>query len=198
MVRMLVRKKVRETKHQQKQEREKDWKVRVYWKIELEQLKHQNDVKEDWNVCVYETRESERQKYQNKGRKDLKNVEKQVHKKKNGIKNNEDVTPVEPSVVIKEEPMEFDPEPSTSADIVIQEKGDAVPVQLALVVEEEPIEFDPEPSASADIAIKDEFIFCSEQYTGSCVHVPSSSDPTSHVTLSVACLGSGQNRDNSH
>ncbi|GIY45733.1 hypothetical protein CEXT_544981 [Caerostris extrusa] len=39
--------------------------------------------------------------------------------KKNGKKNSKDATPAEPAFVIKEEPIEFDPEPSTSAEIVI-------------------------------------------------------------------------------
>ncbi|GIY63586.1 hypothetical protein CDAR_442441 [Caerostris darwini] len=39
-----------------------------------------------------------------------------LYAQKNGKKNSKDVTPVEPPFVIKEEPIEFDPEPSTSAD----------------------------------------------------------------------------------
>ncbi|GIY99355.1 hypothetical protein CEXT_224601 [Caerostris extrusa] len=113
----------------------------------------------------------------------------------NVINDNEDVTPVGPSIVIKEEPVEFDSDPSTSADNVIQENGDAVPVQPAVFIKQEPIEFDPEPYASTDIVIKDEFVVCSKEYTGSSADVPPSTEPTSHVTLSVACLGSSQNRD---
>ncbi|GIZ02182.1 hypothetical protein CEXT_312351 [Caerostris extrusa] len=39
---------------------------------------------------------------------------------KKNIDNNEDLVPVEPPVAIKVEPVEFVPEPSTSAEIVIQ------------------------------------------------------------------------------
>ncbi|GIY69400.1 hypothetical protein CDAR_470711 [Caerostris darwini] len=120
--------------------------------------------------------------------------------KKNFKKNNEDVVHVEPPVVIKKEPVEFVPDPSTSADVVIQnvqkDNADAVPVQPAVFVKQEPIEIDPEPSASGDIVIKDEFVVCSEDYIGSSADVPPSIEPTSHVTLSVACLGSSQKSDN--
>ncbi|GIY69413.1 hypothetical protein CDAR_470781 [Caerostris darwini] len=116
--------------------------------------------------------------------------------KKNGKNNSEDVTPVEPAFVIKEEPIEFDPEPSTSTEIVIQNANeDAIRDETAIVVKEEPIELDPEPSASGDIVIKDEFIVCSEDYTGCSVLEPLSTEPTSHVTLSVACLRSRQQPD---
>ncbi|GIY63590.1 hypothetical protein CDAR_442461 [Caerostris darwini] len=124
--------------------------------------------------------------------------------KKHGKKNIEDATPAEPAFVIKEEPIEFevlatefDPDPSTSADIAIQNakkyNGDSIGVYPAFVVKEEPIEFDPEPSA--DTVFMDEFVVSSEDYTGSCAHVPPSSKHNSHVTLSVACLGSSKNRD---
>ncbi|GIY69420.1 hypothetical protein CDAR_470821 [Caerostris darwini] len=117
--------------------------------------------------------------------------------KRNGINDNEDVTPVEPSVAIKEEPIEFDSEPPTFAEIVIQnskkDNEDAIPVEPAVVVKQEPTEFYPEPSASADIVIKDELVVCSEEYTNSSADVPPSTEPTSHVTLSVACLGPANN-----
>ncbi|GIY69377.1 hypothetical protein CDAR_470551 [Caerostris darwini] len=117
--------------------------------------------------------------------------------KKNGKKNSKDVTPVEPAFVIKGEPIELDPEPSTSAEIVIQNANeDAFRVEPAIVIKEEPIQFDPQPSASADIVIKDEFIVSNEDYTGCSALVPPSTEPTSHVTLSVACLGSRQQPDN--
>ncbi|GIY63584.1 hypothetical protein CDAR_442431 [Caerostris darwini] len=61
---------------------------------------------------------------------------------------------------------------------------------------QEPIEFDPQPSASADIVIKDEFVVSSEDCHGISADVPSCTEPTSHVTLSVACLGSSQQPDN--
>ncbi|GIY69404.1 hypothetical protein CDAR_470731 [Caerostris darwini] len=92
--------------------------------------------------------------------------------------------------------MEFVPEPSTSAAIVIQDNRDAVPVQSAAFIKEEPIEFDPEPCTSTDRVIKDEFVVCSEDYIGSSVDVPPCTEPTSHVTLSVACLASNQQTDN--
>ncbi|GIY99362.1 hypothetical protein CEXT_224661 [Caerostris extrusa] len=108
-------------------------------------------------------------------------------------KNSKDATPAEPAFVIKEEPIEFDPEPSTSAEIVIQNANeDAFRVEPAIVIKEEPIQFDPQPSASADIVIKDEFVVSNEHYTGYSALVPPSNEPTSHVTLSVACLRSRQ------
>ncbi|GIY35527.1 hypothetical protein CEXT_411041 [Caerostris extrusa] len=77
-----------------------------------------------------------------------------------------------------------------------KDNEDASRVEPAVFVKEEPIEIDPEPSVSADIVIKDEFVVCSEDYTSSSVHVPPYSEPNSHVTLSVACLGSSQQPDN--
>ncbi|GIY69389.1 hypothetical protein CDAR_470641 [Caerostris darwini] len=103
-----------------------------------------------------------------------------------------DAVPVQPAVFIKQEPINFDPEPSTSSDIVIK---DAVPVQPAVFIKQEPINFDPEPSTSADIVIKDEFVVCNEAFSGSSTNVPPSTEPTSHVTLSVACLGSSEQPD---
>ncbi|GIY69383.1 hypothetical protein CDAR_470611 [Caerostris darwini] len=103
----------------------------------------------------------------------------------------------QPAFVIKEEPIEFDPEPSTSAEFIIQNANDdAFHVEPALVIREQPIQFDPQPSASADIVLKDEFVVSSEDYTGSSAVVPPSTEPTSHVTLSVARLGSSQQPDN--
>ncbi|GIY69380.1 hypothetical protein CDAR_470581 [Caerostris darwini] len=119
-----------------------------------------------------------------------------LRNKRNGKKNSKDVTPVEPAFVIKEEPIEFDPEPSTSAEIVIQNANyDAFRVEPAIGIKQEPIQFDPQPSASADIVIKDEFVVSSEDYTGCSVLVLSPTEPTSHVTLSVTCLGSRQQPD---
>ncbi|GIY69375.1 hypothetical protein CDAR_470541 [Caerostris darwini] len=119
--------------------------------------------------------------------------------KKSIQKNNEDVVPVEPLVVIKEEPTEFVPEPFPSEDKDIQnvkeDNGDAVPVQPAVFIKQEPREFDPQPSASADVVIKEEFVVSDEHYTGSSAHAPSSTEPTSRVTLSVACLGPSQKFD---
>ncbi|GIY35536.1 hypothetical protein CEXT_411111 [Caerostris extrusa] len=77
-------------------------------------------------------------------------------------KNNEDVVSVVSPIAIKEEPVEFVPEPFPSGDKGIKNvkknKGDAVPVQSAVFIKEEPIEFDPQPSTSTDIVIKDEFV----------------------------------------
>ncbi|GIY85136.1 hypothetical protein CDAR_16281 [Caerostris darwini] len=64
------------------------------------------------------------------------------------------------------------------------------------VVKEEPITFDREPSA--DIVIKDEFGVCNEDYTGSSADVPLSTEPTSHVTLSVACLATDRVQSKKH
>ncbi|GIY99358.1 hypothetical protein CEXT_224631 [Caerostris extrusa] len=96
-------------------------------------------------------------------------------------KNNEGVVPVEPIIVIKEEPVDFLPEPFISKDKHIKnikkDNEDAVRVQPVVVIKQEPIEFDPEPSTSADIVIKDEFVVCSEDYTGSSTDVPPSTPP---------------------
>ncbi|GIZ01853.1 hypothetical protein CEXT_469681 [Caerostris extrusa] len=122
--------------------------------------------------------------------------------------NNEDVVTVVPAVVIKEEPVEFVPETVRS-----ENKGIKVNQNIYNVMSyngflimskrtkpsssrEEPIEFDPQPSTPTDIVIKDEFIVCSQDYTGSSTDVPTCTQPTSHVTLSVACLGSSQKPDN--
>ncbi|GIY85152.1 hypothetical protein CDAR_16351 [Caerostris darwini] len=117
-------------------------------------------------------------------------------RRKNVVKNKEDVMPVEPTVVIKEEPIQSNPEPLSSEDKVIKnverDNGEAVLVEPLVVIKEQPISFDPQPSASADIVIKEEFIVCSEDDTGSSVYESPSTEPTSHVTLSVACLGSGR------
>ncbi|GIY51481.1 hypothetical protein CDAR_394531 [Caerostris darwini] len=45
------------------------------------------------------------------------------------------------------------------------------------------------------IVIKDEVVVSCEDDTGSSADVPSSTEPTSHVNLSVACLGSSQQPD---
>ncbi|GIY69408.1 hypothetical protein CDAR_470751 [Caerostris darwini] len=96
---------------------------------------------------------------------------------KKNITNNEDVLPVEPPVVIKVEPVEFVPEPSTSAEIVTQnvkkDHGDAVPVQAAVFIKQEPIEIDPQPSASADMVMKDEFVASNEDCSGSSAYYKS-------------------------
>ncbi|GIY69397.1 hypothetical protein CDAR_470691 [Caerostris darwini] len=146
------------------------------------------------NKRISETETPERREYR------LEKCRKISAQQKSGTKDNKDVLLVEPPAVIKKEPFEFDPEASTSAEFVIQnakkDNEDAIRVEPAVFVKEEPIEFDPAPSADADIVIKDEFIVCSEEYPGSSVHVLPYSEPTSHVTLSVACLGSSQQPDN--
>ncbi|GIY69425.1 hypothetical protein CDAR_470851 [Caerostris darwini] len=57
-------------------------------------------------------------------------------------KNNEDVVPVQPTVVIKKEPIEYVPEPFPHEDKGIQNvkkvNSDAVSLQPAVVVKEEP------------------------------------------------------------
>ncbi|GIY85146.1 hypothetical protein CDAR_16321 [Caerostris darwini] len=70
--------------------------------------------------------------------------------------------------------------------------GEAVPVELAVFIKDKLINFNPEPSTSADIVIKDEVVVSCVDDTKSSADVPSSTEPTSHVNLSVACLGSGQ------
>ncbi|GIX97853.1 hypothetical protein CEXT_722121 [Caerostris extrusa] len=110
-------------------------------------------------------------------------------------KNKENVVSDEPTVVIKEEPIEYHPELLASQDKaiknIIKDNGDTVPVGPTVIIKEEPMSFDSEPSSSADIVIKDEFVVCSEDDTGYSADEPPSTEPTSHVTLSVACLGSG-------
>ncbi|GIZ01753.1 hypothetical protein CEXT_173451 [Caerostris extrusa] len=69
-------------------------------------------------------------------------------------------------------------------------------VYLTVFIKKEPIEFDPEPCTSADMVIKHEFVVCSEDFSGSSADVPPSTEPTSHVTLPVACLASNQQTDN--
>ncbi|GIY85150.1 hypothetical protein CDAR_16341 [Caerostris darwini] len=117
-------------------------------------------------------------------------------RKKNVIKDKEDVMPVEPTIVIKGEPIQWNPEAFASDDKdvknVTKDVGDTVLVGLTVIFKAEPITFGPEPSASADIVIKDEFVICSEDDTESSADVPPSTVPASHVTLSVACLGSGR------
>ncbi|GIY69382.1 hypothetical protein CDAR_470601 [Caerostris darwini] len=114
------------------------------------------------------------------------------------IQNNEDVVSVVSPVTIKEEPVEFVPEPFPSEDKGIKnvkkDQGDAVSVQPVVFIKQEPIEFDLQ--SSADVVIKDEFVVCSEDYIGSSTDAPPSTQPTSHVTLSVAGLGSSQKFDN--
>ncbi|GIY81370.1 hypothetical protein CEXT_198901, partial [Caerostris extrusa] len=107
----------------------------------------------------------------------------------NAIKNKEDVVSNGLTVVIKEEPIEVDPEPLKVKNIK-KDIGDTVPVEHPVVIKVERMNFDPEPSA--DIVIKDEFVVCSEDDTASSADVPPSTEPTFHLTLSVACLGSGR------
>ncbi|GIY81368.1 hypothetical protein CEXT_198891 [Caerostris extrusa] len=197
----------------------KDWNVSVCGIIEIDRQKHQSYVKKrlekervcksrfrktekpqkrekDWKLTVHAGRNPELLKLKNRGWK---------HWKNNAVKNKEDVMLVEPTVVIKEEPIQFDPEPLSSQDKVMKHNRIFLlssiskrrtellfPVDPTVVIKEEPMSFEPEPSSSADIVIKDEFVVCSEDDTGSSADVPPSTVPTSHVTLSVACLGSGQ------
>ncbi|GIY69378.1 hypothetical protein CDAR_470561 [Caerostris darwini] len=50
-------------------------------------------------------------------------------------------------------------------------------------------------SASTYVVIKDEFVVCSEDCSVSSAVVPPSTDLTSHITLSVACLRSSEQPD---
>ncbi|GIY85156.1 hypothetical protein CDAR_16391 [Caerostris darwini] len=110
----------------------------------------------------------------------------------NVVKNKEDVMPVEPTVVIKEEPIQSYPERLASEDKDVKDIGDSVPVVSPVVIKEQAITFEPEACASADIVIKDEFVICTEDDIVSSADVPPSTEPISHVTLSVACLGFGR------
>ncbi|GIY69416.1 hypothetical protein CDAR_470801 [Caerostris darwini] len=122
------------------------------------------------------------------------------NRKKNIQMNKEDVVAAQTAVVMKKEPVEFVPETVLSQDKdvenVKQDNGDAVPVQPAVYIKEEPREFYPQPFASADVVIKEEFVVSKKDYTGSSAIVPPSTEPTSHVTLSVAGLTSNQQPDN--
>ncbi|GIY85148.1 hypothetical protein CDAR_16331 [Caerostris darwini] len=140
--------------------------------------KHQSYVKKDWrNNITAETQEQRMER--------LEKYRKLNTRRKNVVKNKEDVMPVEPTVVIKEEPIQSYPERLASEDKDVKDNGYTVPVKPTVVIigrpSLEPISFDPGPSASADIVIKDEFIVCSEDDTGSFADVPSSTVPTSHV-----------------
>ncbi|GIY51477.1 hypothetical protein CDAR_394511 [Caerostris darwini] len=175
-----LRKRQRKKRRKQKLNVKADWKISVYGTGEEERRKQKrnNSVKEDWKVAVHAGQNPELLKLKKRACKDS---------KKNVKKSNEDVVPVEPTVAVKEEPIQSDPEPLASLDIGIEDIGDAVPV----IIKEQPISFD--PGSSADIVIKDEFVVYSENDTSA--DVPPATVPTSHVTLSVACLGSGQKPD---
>ncbi|GIY85134.1 hypothetical protein CDAR_16282 [Caerostris darwini] len=127
----------------------------------------------------------------------LENRRKLNARKKKVTQNRENVMLVEPTVIIKEEPIEFqlDHNNENHLHLKIKTSRDTVLVEPP-VVKEEPITFDREPSA--DIVIKDEFGVCNEDYTGSSADVPLSTEPTSHVTLSVACLATDRVQSKKH
>ncbi|GIZ02786.1 hypothetical protein CEXT_572651 [Caerostris extrusa] len=78
-----------------------------------------------------------------------------MHKEKISKKKNKDVVRVQPTVVIKEEPVEFVPESFLSENKGIQniKTDNGVPVQPAVFIKQEPIDLDPKPSAFTDVVI---------------------------------------------